>query len=773
MSIKLKKLPTALRARLQKDQPASANHRIPGVMKFQAAASDDDVAELLIYGNIGDSWWDDSVTAREVVEQLRDNTASRILVRINSYGGSVTDGIAIYNELRSQARKGVTVDGQVDSIAASIASLIGMACDNLTMPETAQMMLHAPWGGVWGNSKEVREYADVLDGYGAAMALAYARKTGKDASEFEAMWAGGKDHYYTADQAVEFGLADEVSDLEDAEDVADAVAQAAAVADDALQRLIGRAPQSAISALFAAARSGEQQVANHSARVEKQRLVLKVDASDVKQAVVDALAELNPPADPAATPPVDTGSNDTHEDTPMTEQEKQAAAKAALAGDKARREAIAAQFNPFNARADLDQVALAKLQKDCEDDHDTTPEAASTKLLALLGKDATPTAGGARYGDGVTQDETKTYREGAALAIEHRKNPSAKLHEKAVEFRGMTLVDMARDAVERAGHRTRGMSRQEIAVKALQSTSDFPAILENVITKTLRAGYAGTTRTFVPWTRQATLPDFKQVSRVQLSGAPNLLRVVEGAEYEFGTFGDGAEKYAVQKYGRIVHVTWETIINDDLNALTSIPQAFGASAGDLESDIVYGILNGNPNMADGEALFSVAHANLGTAAALIDSVNPDPTVASPVAEARKLMLLQKGLEGRYITVRPRFLLVPPGLEEAALKVTNAAIIAARGNEANVIGPTLTPITEPRLHDGDADAYYFAAEPTTVDTIEYAYLEGNEGVFTETQAGFEVDGLKVKCRHVFGAKAIDHRGLFKNAGGTPSPYPTAP
>src|SRR5205085_6660551 len=104
-----------------------------------------DTAELLIYGNIGDSWWDESVTAKQVVEQLRDNTAPRILVRINSYGGSVTDGIAIYNELRAQVKKGVEVDGQVDSIAASIASLIPMACETLSMPETSQLMLHAPW----------------------------------------------------------------------------------------------------------------------------------------------------------------------------------------------------------------------------------------------------------------------------------------------------------------------------------------------------------------------------------------------------------------------------------------------------------------------------------------------------------------------------------------------------------------------------------------------------------------------------------------------------
>src|SRR5690606_34727465 len=125
-----------------------------------------------IYGNIGDSWWEESVTAKQVVEQLREANASRILVRINSYGGSVTDGIAIYHELRSQSRKGVTVDGQVDSLAASIASLIAMGCDNLDMPETARMMLHAPWGSLYfsGNAKELEEtaaeYVALLKGYG-------------------------------------------------------------------------------------------------------------------------------------------------------------------------------------------------------------------------------------------------------------------------------------------------------------------------------------------------------------------------------------------------------------------------------------------------------------------------------------------------------------------------------------------------------------------------------------------------------------------------------
>ena len=84
-------------------------------------------------------------------------------------------------------------------------------------------------------------------------------------------------------------------------------------------------------------------------------------------------------------------------------------------------------------------------------------------------------------------------------------------------------------------------------------------------------------------------------------------------------------------------------------------------------------------------------------------------------------------------------------------------------DLNVTGVTLTPIVEPRLEDASATAWFGAAAPGVIDTIEVGYLEGHEGVFTETRNGFEVDGVQIKCRHIVGAKAIDHRGLYKNAG----------
>lgn len=448
----------------------------------------------------------------------------------------------------------------------------------------------------------------------------------------------------------------------------------------------------------------------------------------------------------------------------MTEEEKKAAAKAALAADKARREAIRNQFAPFAARSDLDQGALAALQRECEDDTDVTAEAAGQRLLDFLGKvnPATPTAGAMRAEAGELQ-EGQTYRQGAIGALMHRINPSANGHdERTRQFLGFSLLDMARDCVERTGMRTRGMSRREIAVRALQSTSDFPVILENVVTKTLRDAYNETPRTFLPFCRRATLPDFKEVTRAQISGAPDLKEVLEGEEYGYAAMTDGGEKYRVRKYGRIVALTWEAIVNDDLSALTRIPTAFGASAAAKESDIVYGILTGNPKMSDNEDLFSAAHGNVGTPTALQAALDADAAL-DPIAEARQMMALQKGLEGRYITVTPQFLIVPPGLEKAALQLTTGNFVPAKTEDKNVFGPSLTAISEPRLHASSTIAYYLAAAPGLIDTIEYAYLEGNEGVFTESRWGFEVDGLEVKCRHVFGAAAIDHRGLFMNAG----------
>jgi ATP-dependent protease ClpP protease subunit len=141
-----------------------------------AASSDKVLAEIYVYGNIGDRWNEDGVVASEMVRDIAALEADEIALRINSYGGSVTDGLAIYNALK---RHPAPVHVHVDGVAISCASYIAMAGNTITFAKNAQMMIHAPWSFAGGNAAELREQADLLDRYAKAMASAYADKSGK------------------------------------------------------------------------------------------------------------------------------------------------------------------------------------------------------------------------------------------------------------------------------------------------------------------------------------------------------------------------------------------------------------------------------------------------------------------------------------------------------------------------------------------------------------------------------------------------------------------
>lgn len=396
-----------------------------------------------------------------------------------------------------------------------------------------------------------------------------------------------------------------------------------------------------------------------------------------------------------------------------------------------------------------------------------TLEAARSAILDKLA--ATDDAGARRSESTFAQARGESandiaQRDGITNALLHRHAPGiTALTEQGRQFRGMTLLEIARDTLERRGVQTRGMSKMELATEALlgraglgyHSTSDFPSILANVANKTLRSAYESTPRTFTSWARQSTITDFKPVQRTQLAGAPDLLRVPESGEFSYGTIGEGKEVYALSTYGRIIGITRQTLINDDLDAFTRVPTAFGASAADLESDLVYSILTTNPTMGDALALFVAGHGNVGTAAAITEA---------SLAEAYRAFGNQRGIEGRQVSIQPRYIITPPGIRsvEARKNVTATTPSAIAG--VNAFAGRLEPIEEPRLIPAaGADPWFLAADPSRVDTVEYAYLEGSNGIYTETRQGFEVDGIEIKARHDFAAKAIDWRGLFRNLG----------
>lgn len=341
-------------------------------------------------------------------------------------------------------------------------------------------------------------------------------------------------------------------------------------------------------------------------------------------------------------------------------------------------------------------------------------------------------------------------RQGVTDALLHRAGAAEDIGTGA-EFGGMTLLRLCEDLLQRQGVRVRGMDRMEIATRAL-STSDLANITGAVTNRTLLMGYESAPRTFVGVFRQGTAQDFRDINRVRLSGAPALLEVKEGGEFKHGQVTDEKETYSLATYGRILGFTREAIINDDMDALSRLPMMFGRAAADLESDIVWGIMPTNATLQDGVALFASGHGNLAGSGGAISTAT--------VGAARAAMRKQTGMEGRLINVQPRHIIVGADKETELDQFLTTITPDQQGNAIPTSMRSLNPVVEPRL---EGNAWYMAADFAQVDTIEYSYLAGNAGVYIETRDGFTRDGIEMKARHDFAAKAIDYRGLYRNPG----------
>ena len=205
---------------------------------------------------------------------------------------------------------------------------------------------------------------------------------------------------------------------------------------------------------------------------------------------------------------------------------------------------------------------------------------------------------------------------------------------------------------------------------------------------------------------------------------------------------------------------------DDLRGFDRLVGAFGDSAARLENRTVYSILTANAALADTGNLFNATavttaggHANLtssGTAISLT-SLNV----------GRTMMRLQKGLQSEELNVAPRYLIVPATQEMLAYQYTSANYVPTAQSGVSEFSSggrsALEVVVEAYLDASSTTAWYLAADSAQVDTVEFCHLEGATGPVIESEMGFEVDGMAMKCRLDFAAKAIDFRGLYKNVG----------
>lgn len=370
----------------------------------------------------------------------------------------------------------------------------------------------------------------------------------------------------------------------------------------------------------------------------------------------------------------------------------------------------------------------------------------------------------ASHAPSITRDAGETMRSGIEASLLYKFDPKAYPLKEGLgrEYMGLSLLEISRECLRAKGVSMIGKNRDEVALSAI-TTSDMPNILANVANKTLRQGYQASPRTFTAFARQVSASDFKPINRVQLSDLPALTGLNEKGEYTRVAPSDAKETYSLATYGNVVSITRKTIINDDLNALTRIPFQMGVAAATLESNTVWNIFLSPPTMTEtGRALFHATDKTKITGAG-------SALALAGLAAGRAQMRKQKGPKGTYLNLTPKFLLVPPDLETTAYQLIYPMGLVATTTSTVAIPAwvqSMVPVVEPRLADlatYGATAWYLAAEPTMIDTIEFCYLEGQDGVYIETRQGFDVDGFEIKARLDFAAAAIDFRGLQMNQG----------
>ena len=677
--------------------------------------------ELMLYGEIGD--WFDGLDALSIVTQLEAIDSDEIVVRIHSGGGSVMEGIAMYNRLKQSPKRVIVY---VDGIAASMAAFIAMAGDVIYMPENALMMFHKPWLTAGGNADELRKTADNLDILEQSLAMMVADKTGMTAEAVMAMLQPGDDIWMNGAEAVEKGFADQIMlPIQAVASIEMGSLNPPAEKFNDLFLTHNAAPLASKKPLEKdlmthkqmneGAGGSEAELAVAATTTTDAKIAIKPDLK--KEALVDSVAAVDP----------------------------KAAFDALMKDERARKSSI----EQIGANASLTATEIAAMIDTGISINDA--RAATLDILTARDAGSQPKTTVIRTVAG----DSSGLRSAMASAMLNRADPvNYKLDGAAAEFRGMSMLEMARSMIDYSGSNTRGLSRQELAAKALHSSSDFPLIIADVSNKMLRNAYEETPRTFLPIATQTSSMNFKSKHSLQLGNGEGLEKVNESGEYKYGTVSESDETYKVETFGRIFSFTRQLIINDDLGALMQFISRIGNLAARKESDIVWDLVKSNPLLSDGIAAFSTnaKRKNLGVGGAIDEA---------GISGLRKLMRQQKGLDGEYINVSPSYLVVNSERETEAQKILSAVLAATTG-DVNIFQNSLQLIVEERITDTNNPWYAFSA-PASQPAIEFAYLDGQSGPTIETENGFDVDGVKIKISHDFGAGWVDHRGAAKNPG----------
>jgi len=347
-----------------------------------------------------------------------------------------------------------------------------------------------------------------------------------------------------------------------------------------------------------------------------------------------------------------------------------------------------------------------------------------------------------------------------------------KIEIESNEFRGLTLVDIARRSLERRGIKTSSLSRKELVGLAFttrgagyQGSSDFPVLLENTMNKVLLAAYETQTDTWSRFCKVMMVPDFKASPQYRTGSLSTLDKKNEHGEFINKSIPDGQKiSISTESKGNIIAITREAIINDDMNALTGLASMLGRAARLSVEKEVYSLLNANnglgPTMSDTNPFFHSSRANVNATGAGLSAAALDADAV--------VMAAQKDIgNNEILDLQPQILLVHRGqLAQATIinkNATNPDGGAGKSQVANPVQGMFQDIVGTHQLTSNTRRYLFA-NPQVIPAFVVAFLEDQgQSPVIETRDGWRVDGSEMRVSFDFRAQAFDPKGAVTNAG----------
>lgn len=339
----------------------------------------------------------------------------------------------------------------------------------------------------------------------------------------------------------------------------------------------------------------------------------------------------------------------------------------------------------------------------------------------------------------------------------------AKYNEQQLEAADKTRRQGLTELIEAAsgvplGRYPRDAQGQKTWLQAAFSSLSLPGILGNVANKLLWEGYNSVDQTWREISKVSSVSDFKESERYRLTEAMKFEKVADGGEIKHGQVGEIKYTNKAETYGKMISITRQMLINDDLGAFADVPAAMGIGAADGLNDIFWALW-----LANGSDFFGTTNSNIveGTAYALS---------MAGLKAAREKFMKQTKPNGSPLGMRPEILLVPTELEDVANQLMMSEMLneTTTANKAkpmaniyrNAFKVVATPyLSNTTIHaNGSATGYYLLGNPQRVPCIDVAFLNGvDKPTVEQADADFNTLGIQMRGYYDFGVALQDFRG----------------